>query len=304
MNRFCRLLMLVLLILIISACKSKKDNTALRIGIIKPSINHLPLSLALQKNYLHPDKYKLITFTSGWEVQEAISAGRIDLAIMPFTYAWTAVAKGRKIKIISCLERETDGIVTKTDFNDISDLQNRKIGLLRASTLEILMQDIAERNDIVYLPVYFRTPTEMIAALQTNDVDAIVSYVPLIQKMSSDYHVLHWFSETYPNHPCCDLVATEYVTSARESDLNLILSALVHAAADIANPSEEIYALLSSLYGLDKQQAIEALQHTKFDVSLKESDIVFEQEMMNAFVNNSYISKLPPLQDVYYKQDN
>jgi len=299
MKRFIYLFSTIVILVIMSACKDKSNSPQLRVGIIKPSINHLPLSLALEKGYLNRNMFRLVTFTSGWEVQEAITAGRIDLAIMPFTYAWTSVAKGYKLKIISCLERETDGILSKNRYVDVKELQSKKIGLLRASTLEVLMQDSAKKRGFDYQPVYFRTPTEMIAALQTDEVDAIVCYVPLIQKMGSDYHVLHWFSETYPSHPCCDFVATAQVASTRDKELKLILNSLSKTVSELANPNEEIYALLLSQYGLDRKQASEALQHTVFDVSLIESDKRFEQQMMEFFIDNSYIKKLPSLADVY-----
>lgn len=292
-------LLAMISLLLLFACRTQAGKAALRIGIIRPSIDHLPLTLALHKGYLDSEDYKVIQFTSGWEVQEAISAGRIDLAIMPFTYAWTAIAKGYDLKIVSCLERETDGLVTSAKIQTIRDLHKRKIGLLRASTLEVLMQDLAAKNSIDFAPVYFRTPAEMIAALQTSDVDAVVSYVPLIQKMGAGFHVVHWFSDTYPGHPCCDLVAVESVSKNRRKELETVVSALRQAASELADPSAEDLALISKQYGLSREQVLDALEHTRFDVSLSEFDKQFERLMMNAFVENSYLSKLPTNKEVY-----
>jgi len=257
------------------------------------------LTLALQKNYIKPSELKIIHFTSGWEVQEAIAAGKIDLAIMPFTYAWTSVAKGYKLKIVSCLERETDGILTSASIQDIKELQNKKIGLLRASTLEILMQDTAGLNSIEYESVYFRTPTEMIAALKAEEVDAIVCYVPLIQKIGADYHVLHWFSETYPGHPCCDLVATEQILKSAQGKINNLLDGMSKATSDIVNPAEEVFVLMANLYGLDRQQSVEALKYTRFEIALTEADKLFERQMMEEFIANAYLKKLPATDDIY-----
>lgn len=299
MNRIFVILIISAVILMISGCQNRGVKTPVRIGIIKPSIDHLPLSLALEKEYLKPTKYELVNFTSGWEVQEAITAGRLDLAIMPFTYAWSAVAKGYKLKISCCLERETDGVLAPVSVQDIKELNNQKIGLLRASTLDILMQDTAKIKDITYTPVYFRTPTEMIAALKSNDVSAIVCYVPLIQKMGTDYHVLHWFSETYPFHPCCDLVITEDINTAYPKLIKEITAGLVKAISDIENPSEETYKLVSDLYGLDQTQTDDALLHTRFAVCITESDKQFELQMMESFLKSDYLKKMPDIKDVY-----
>lgn len=295
------LLMLMIIFFLLSACSGKSSSAPIRIGIIKPSIDHLPFTYGIRKNYIDPQEFRIVYFTSGWEVQEAITANKIDLAIMPFTYTWTAVSKGYKVKSVSCLERETDGILAATSYTGVGQLQGKKIGLLRASTLEILMQDTAKHNSISYEPVYFRTPTEMIAALQIKQVDAIVCYVPLIQKLKGDFHVLHWFSENYPGHPCCDLVATENTLNKNKKKIKQLLSGLRLAVSDIVNPSDEIYELMNELYNLDKEQAIDALKYTRFDVSLTEADMLFQRQMMLEFESNAYIKKLPAMQDVFYK---
>lgn len=296
--RPCVVVLLVLTSMFLLSCGGS-GSTSLRIGIIKPSIDHLPLSVAIDQKYLDSGTLRIVNFTSGWEVQEAITAGKIDLAIMPFTYAWTAISKGYKIKIVSCLERETDGLVSLPQFKSVRDLDKRRIGLLRASTLEILMQDTARQNGIHYKPVFFRTPVEMIAALKAREVDAIVCYVPLIQKMGTDYTVLHWFSELYPAHPCCDLVATEHALTKHHKAVQNLRTGLNRAINDINNPSEHVFKLMENLYGLNDLQGVEALRHTKFDSALTEEDKQFEQQMMESFLTNGYVKLLPPIDNVY-----
>ncbi len=88
MREFSSVVLLALLLL--SAC----GKSSLRIGIIKPSIDHLPLSYGFQMKRMNAEIYTLVPFTSGWEVQEALVAGRVDAAIMPFTYVWNAAASG------------------------------------------------------------------------------------------------------------------------------------------------------------------------------------------------------------------
>jgi ABC-type nitrate/sulfonate/bicarbonate transport system substrate-binding protein len=71
------------MLLVISAllfCACAKTEPKLRLGFIKPSINHLPLSLLLQQNKIAG--IKLVYFSSGWEAQEALISGKIDTAIL------------------------------------------------------------------------------------------------------------------------------------------------------------------------------------------------------------------------------
>lgn len=280
-----------LLLLLCLSCS--RDASKLRIGIIRPSIDHLPLSYAQEMGYLEPSVWEKLEFSSGWELQEALCSGRIDLAILPFTYAWTAVLKGYKLKIVSCLERETDGIITSVGIDSISKLQGKKIGLLRASTLEVLMLDTARHYGIEYEPVYFRTPSEMTVALQSKKVDGMVSYVPLIQKLGTEYNVLSWFSDRHPQHPCCDLVATQSALHNKGRKIRMVKNALIKAAEDINKPTDETFTLLEKLYGLNRNQAIEALQHTRFDLKLTDADKIFERRMMETFLEQEYVESLP-----------
>lgn len=295
----CVILLTGLLLLLCLSCS--RDDSKLRIGIIKPSIDHLPLSYAQEKGYLDPDVWDKVEFSSGWEVQEALCSGRIDLAIMPFTYAWTAISKGYKLKIVSCLERETDGIITPVGTDSIPALQGKKIGMLRASTLEVLMLDTARHHSIEYEPVYFRTPSEMTAALQAEQVDAIISYVPLIQKLGAEYHVFSWFSDRHPQHPCCDLVATESAWHNKGRRIRTVKSALLKAVEDINNRTDETFFLLEKLYGLNRDQAAEALQHTRFDLNLTDADKMFERRMMEYFLENEYVASLPDEHELFAK---
>jgi ABC-type nitrate/sulfonate/bicarbonate transport system substrate-binding protein len=295
------MVLVLMTVVALMSCSKHENVKQVRIGIIKPSIDHLPLSIALEKHYLDPAKLRVFSFTSGWELQEAITAGKLDLAIMPFTYAWTAISKGYKLKIVSCLERETDGIVALPAYKSLEALDNHKIGLLRASTLEILMQDTAQRNGIAYKPVYFRTPIEMIAALQAREVDAIVCYVPLIQKIDEEYQVLHWFSEAYPAHPCCDLVASEETLISQPGIINRIQDGISQAIKDINAPSEDVFRLVMQQYGLDSLQAADALKRTRFDNLLTEKDKQFELQMMQSFRSNGYLKQLPAIADVFVK---
>jgi ABC-type nitrate/sulfonate/bicarbonate transport system substrate-binding protein len=286
-----------LLLMLFLSCS--RDNSRLRVGIIRPSIDHLPLSYAQKKGYLDPTGWEKLEFSSGWEVQEALSSGRIDLAIMPFTYAWTAVSKGYKLKIISCLERETDGIITPAEIDSIKELNGKKIGLLRASTLEVLMLDTARYHHIDYEPVYFRTPSELTAALQSREVNAIVSYVPLIQKLGAEYHVLSWFADRHPHHPCCDLVAAESALRNKGRKVRMVKNALLKATDDINNRTEETFILLEKLYGLNREQAADALLHTQFDLKLTDADMMFERRMMESFLDQEYVQSLPADHDIF-----
>lgn len=283
-------------LLFCTSCSSKAD--VLRIGIIRPSINHLPLTYALHLNPEAGRHLQIYPLSSGWEVQEALVSGKIDAAIMPFSYAWNAVAKGYPIKIASFLERETDAIVTEQSVQDISQLQGARIGLLKASTLDILWKNLADSLNMEYTALYFHSPNEQIAALQRSEVDAIVIYVPLIQKLDEQYHVLHWFAEFFPDHPCCDLVFnSDQLNVIKKKHFSRMLAIIDETIPSLDTQSALQY--VKAYYRLSTEQAQDALRHTGFKTGLDDAGRDFEQRMMESALKMAYLESLPKCELVY-----
>jgi len=300
----------VIIVLVTVACRKRQDT--LRVGIIKPSIGHLPYSWGLENGMIDGAKYETIHFTSGWEVQEALIAGRIDVAIMPFTFVWNAATKGYPIKTVSFFERETDGILTQPHIRSAQDLNGKSVGVLRASTLDILWQDYAEREGIEAHTVYFRTPSEAVAALQSQNVDAIVIYVPIINKLAqgngvdekrpdAKYNVIHWFGDHYDAHPCCDLVAnTEQITKQKKRLLTALLTDLKDIIALLPEREESVRDFIHRHYALVGEEIDHALEHTLFRMGLEESGKQFQSDMAVHSLRSGYLERIPTYTEVYW----
>jgi len=289
------------MLVMISLASCSKSATKLRIGIIKPSIDHLPLSYALEKGYLDASKFELSEFSSGWELQEALVGKQVDLAIMPFTFAYNAVEKGFPIRTISFFERETDGIVARNPYKNLADLNGKKIGLLRASSLDVLLTDLEAKQSSTYEKVFFRTPNEMIAALAANEVEAIVVYVPLIQKLGEEHQIVHWFSADYPAHPCCDIVVNQKMLSkAKQAQVIALKPGLLQAIEKINARDEQLLAFVEERFAINRKQAIDALDHTVFRLGLDSSGIDFQQNMMNISIQSGYLDKAVSPESIYW----
>ncbi len=283
--------------LILLSCAKKESK--LKIGIIKPSIDHLPLTYALSEQMISKEDTEIIMFNSGWEAQEAMVSGQIDISIMPFTYVWTARSKGYPLKTISFFERETDGIVVTSDIKQMKDLNGKKIGVLRASTIDAFLYDLIKKDSLLVETVYFRTPNEMISALKNKDVSGIVTYVPIIQKLSDEFKVIYWFSEQMPEHPCCNLVGTEKALDDKYLQVLALMRALDHSIQSIREKDEKVIQLMMKNYLLSREQSLDALQHSIFKMNLSEKDKAFEEETMKTFLELKYIEQMPKAEDVY-----
>ena len=98
----------------------------------------------------------------------------------------------RSLKLIlapNFLSFPLNGIITKKEIQSIQELDGKKIGVLRASTLDIFCEMFAEKYNISLEQIYFRTPVEMATALQRGEVDALSYYVPSIFRFNEDFHI-------------------------------------------------------------------------------------------------------------------
>jgi len=296
---------LVLLILAavlgISGCSVKREDKLI-IGIIKPSLDHLPLEMAIDLNYLNKDNIVIKYFNSGWETNEALVSKKIDVAILPFTYIWTDVSQGKEVKIISFLERESDGIVASPEIKSIGDLHQKRIGLLRSSTLDLFWEIFAEDKNLEFIPCYFRTPMDMVAALKTNNVDALSFYIPSIFKIGIGYNIIHWYGNDYPSHPCCDLAANTSSLKNKLEQINNLLKALEKSSKAIGD-NEETRKLIKKYFGLNDELITRSLQHIKFKTGFDEKGKLVETEIFQKMLEKGYVKNPVSAEEVYYEID-
>ncbi|MCF7911945.1 MAG: hypothetical protein K9M99_05420 [Candidatus Cloacimonetes bacterium] len=293
--------MILLCCLLIGSCTSQKSET-LVIGLIKPSMNHLPVQYALQQIPGDHSEWNFQYFHSGWETNEALVAGRIDLAIMPFTYAWMDVSQNKEVKIISFLERESDGIIARKPINSREDLQSVRLGVLKNSTLEIIPEMVFIKQKLT-LPVMipFRTPMDMAAALQAGEVDAISYYVPSIFNLPSQFEIIDWYSNTFPSHPCCDLVVSQTALKSKATLVQNFLKDIDKAVVMMRRNYTKNLEIAQKNYGLNESTASLSLQHTKYITGLEDTGKDFEMQAAEIMLAKGYLARKVTKDEVYHQ---
>jgi ABC-type nitrate/sulfonate/bicarbonate transport system substrate-binding protein len=290
----------LVLVVFFFGCSTRNDT--LRIGIIKPSTDHLPLQFAFHIDELTKADYTVYEFKSGWETNEALIAGKIDLAIMPFTYAWKGVSMNKPVKIVSFFERESDGIIARKDLKTIQDLQGKKLGVLRASTLDIFAKMLLTELNIEMEFVYLRTPMDMSAALTKGEVDALSFYVPSIFQFDEDkFHIITWYGEHYPNHPCCDLVVNDKAIETKAEKLQILLAGL-DKSSNLLNENPMLAAeAIVEIFGIPQNQARRTIHRTKFVMGLTDEGKLFEKQTADMMLKLNYLTNPVQMEDVYYQ---
>jgi ABC-type nitrate/sulfonate/bicarbonate transport system substrate-binding protein len=289
--------LIIILTILVSGCAPKQEDK-LVIGIIKPSLNHLPLDMALKMGYLDKSTIEIKQFAAGWETNEALISGQIDVAILPFTYIWIAVSQAKPVKIVSFLERESDGIITSSRIDSITQLDDKKIGLLRSSTLDLFWEILAEQKGLDFQPCYFRTPMDMVAALQSGNVDALSFYIPSIYMLGEDFNIIHWYGKDLPFHPCCDLAVNTDNISLKEEKLRKLLKAL-NDGCEAVGDNYETRKLISTNYGLDNNLISPSLKNIKYRMGLDEEGKKVESIIAAKMLEKGYIKTKVDPSDVY-----
>jgi len=294
-------LILIVISMLFGGCAQKEDNRLI-VGIIQPSLNHLPLNFGFESGALEKEAYIIKRFSSGWETNEALVAGKIDIAIMPFTYIWNDVSRGKKVKIVSFLERESDGIITSVELKDVSELDGKKIGVLRASTLDLFAEIFQEEMNISFEMVYLRTPMDMASALRKGEVDALSFYVPPILKFDEEkFHIIHWYSELFPLHTCCDIAATEQALNKKSRQIKRFLQGMEQAVDEINNNPQVSYEAAREFYDLYYHIAKQSMHNTKFVMGLAEKDKLFEKRIYEIMRQKGYAENGVNIEKVYHQ---
>ncbi|MCF7794482.1 MAG: ABC transporter substrate-binding protein [Candidatus Cloacimonetes bacterium] len=294
-----KIISILITVLLFSCSTNQKEK--LVVGIIAPSLNHLPIKFGMQFGILKGKDIVIKKFSSGWETNEALIAEKIDVAIMPFTYIWSDVSQGKKVKIISFLERESDGIITRKDIQKISDLDGKKIGVLRASTLDIFAEMLTENYQIKPELVYFRTPMEMAAALNSKAVDALSFYVPSIFNFDENFHILHWYSDDFPKHPCCDIAATQTAIDNKSTQIKNFLNQMKESCNQMNLNPQVGFDVAQTNFRLTEEISRQSIYHTKYIMNLAEAGKDFEKKAIEMMIKKGYIENSVSADDVYFE---
>jgi len=289
---------LMVIALLLSSCNQQSNHV--RIGVIRSSLAHYPLSYALEKGWLDKEDYSVIQYDTGKEASAALVSGRVDMAILPFTYAWKAASRDYPVKIVSFFERESEAIIIQPDIISRQDLNGKKVGMIKGSSQDILWQDFTYRENIDCEEMHFATPDETIIAMERRVISAAVLYVPLVDKLSDSFQVMHWFDDSYSGYPSSDLVVnTSRLKDEKGELIRMLKFELDDALKRISIRDMDVRNFLKLNYSLGEFQLQGAMQHTRFSMGLDKEGKVFERDMARISQESGYVGKMPSDNDVY-----
>lgn len=282
----------VLLAILLPGCG--RPDTAIHIGI-RTANDHVPFYISDREGLYQTQGLSVTTYLvpSNTEIVEALQRGDFQVGAVPVTTAIAAIDQGARIRIVAMTGRGSDGLLVRQDsgIRTWEDLRGKQIATIKASILDILLRQALQAHgldpDRDVTLVYFQKLGDMISALQTGQVDATSNTEPFITDAVRQGwgYIVGYYTEQWPDHPCCVVVAREDLIRERADDLDSVLRCHVQAVewanADLAYTAAVIVEYLQA-FDVALVEASLAPDKMRVDYRFTEDEIVRMARLMHA----------------------
>ncbi len=127
------------------------------------------------------DWLKVMRFDKPLDVAQALAKGEVDVAVITSEmYAKFALSSKRELKLIAAEMLQNQAII---GVSDLKDLEGKRVGATTASGTFAMFQAYAKLSGLENYEVIDSPPPQLISALERGEVDAIVTWEPLVSKL-------------------------------------------------------------------------------------------------------------------------
>ena len=286
----------------------------IRIGWVYAMAN-APVLVADSNGYFKEQELdaKLLSFTSGPLLKQAMVAGEIDLAYIgsPPVYHW--FSRGLESKILAKVNYGQAAVVSRKDsgVTALADLEGRKMaGVRRGSGMDVLLRGYVIGEAAGLVPdkdtqIISMPSGNMGPSLESKVVDAAFMWEPFISQflLRGNTQVIFDMNEAEPRYPW-------YIISAMPEAMEQRPDAIVKAlrahrkAVDFLNSSEDAgNDVIAAAFRLGEVTGPDGTVYPPVEVvrqararlgwewSLNDNDIAFIQRLMDWSLELGYIKK-------------
>ncbi len=213
-------------------------STSIQIGV-RTANDHVPFYIADREGMYRQAglEVQVHLIPSNTEIIEALQRGDLQMGAVPVTTAIAAIDQGARLRIVAMTGRGSDGLLVRADGGIArwEDLRGKRIATIRASILDVLLRQALERHGLdperdVTL-VYFQKLGDMVSALKTGQVEATSNTEPFMTDAVRQGwgRILGYYTEQWPDHPCCVVLAREDFLREHPQEVEKILDVHVRA---------------------------------------------------------------------------
>src|SRR5690625_3972892 len=184
-RRRCFLLLMIVMVLITSACgheKTSNQMTTVKIGYL-PITHAAPLYFEKEfaDTYLNGVKLELVKFGTWIDLVDALNTGRIDGASVLIELSMKAREKGIDLKAVALGHKDGNAIITSHNIQNAWDLKGKSVAIPHTlSSQNILLYEMLQKENMTYedINVVEMTPPEMPSALAAGTISSYIVAEP------------------------------------------------------------------------------------------------------------------------------
>lgn len=243
-------------------------------------LGYEPLFLARDLGYFADTPIQIIESDGHVAGIKKFINGDVELSTMTLDVALENAAVQNDIKAFSVLNISdgADALIARPDIETISDLKWKRIGLMPATLGKLVLARALETANLTLADVDIVTLTLPLqeAAFQANEIDALVTFDPILTNLQSQGAKLLFDSTQMPGEIIDILVGRADVVATHSQQLTVLLEGWFRALQYLETNPDEAIARIAEREGMTDEQVIRGLSQLHFP-SVSENTNIFDQ---------------------------
>ncbi|HXX57142.1 MAG TPA: ABC transporter substrate-binding protein [Thermodesulfovibrionales bacterium] len=272
------------IVVLITAALSPAAPKKVRLGYLRNDLHHLAAWVAIEKGFFRDEGVAVEVagiFNAGPEEMSAFASKSIDIGYLGVAPSATGSAnKSAQIKAVSLANAEGSAVVVRKDspIREVRDLAGKTVAIPGYSSVQDFLLRRALENagvDPAKLHIVAIKPPEMIAALDTRQIDAFIAWEPHPSKAVTMGigRVLIASSLIWKDHPCCVVVVEETFSREHPGTVTSFVKAHKRATEYIKKYPDEAIRIGMKYTGMDRETVRLAFRNIEYDYHIKEADV-------------------------------
>ncbi|HWR39157.1 MAG TPA: aliphatic sulfonate ABC transporter substrate-binding protein [Patescibacteria group bacterium] len=275
----------------------------LRMGIV-PLPHYAHMWIAKKKGFVDEELQKVgyqlkwQPFNLGTMVNEAFTAGQLDMGIMGDFPVFIGRSSGTNYRIVSIASAgpKTLAMVTKKDsaISVVTDLKGKKVATTKASYGQKLLVALLEKNGMTIQDIQFvhMSMDDLTAALVRGDVDAGVMWDPLITRMEDAGEIKVIADGTGVYEAYAVLMASGELVDKNPQVVDAMLKAFRRGHEYLRKNPEECVKLLTEEMKIPPAQMAKIINKFNYDDVITDK-FVTDMKDTEAFMRRNSLIKNP-----------
>ncbi|MQS53639.1 transporter substrate-binding domain-containing protein [Lactobacillus salsicarnum] len=218
-----------------AADTTANTDSTIKVGTTQ-SISSLPFYFAQDKKYYdaHSVKVELQQFKTASELNDAIKAGKVNVAVTDLVN-FTTIAKNNKSWKVAGTATGYSALVANKKFKNVKSLKGKTIAIDKKDGSKYYLKNLLSKNDMKMSDVNVKNVanlTTRVSNLKSKKVDAAVLSDPAISNAKQNGAKV--LNKQKANNKNGDIIAVSNdLTTSKVSDVNNLINSYNDAAKDL-----------------------------------------------------------------------